>query len=138
MEEKGGRPLRRPTKGVVQQPDKRAFNANDATSQAVPAAKPDPFAAFERRGSPSVPARPRKPRPERLLVVWRLLKLDRLRKRAVARCSNRGTFREIGVADGAIASCGCVRSRSLSAESFASTVAAAEIVTARKRHWGRR
>jgi len=69
------------------------------------------------------------------LGPWRLLRRDRTGKRAVARCSNCGLIREIGLAGG-IPSCGCVRSHSLGGQTFASTVAAAEIVTARRRHRG--
>jgi hypothetical protein len=53
------------------------------------------------------------------LGPWSILGRDALGKRAVAQCSHCRAVKEISIADGSIASCGC------GAETFAATVAAA-------------
>jgi hypothetical protein len=92
--------------------------------------------------SPTGPAKGRsplprpEPDPEAALVSiggWRILNLDGTQKRAAARCLNCGTIREISIEAlrGGGVSCGCVRARTPSAETFAKSVVAAS------RHPGR-
>jgi hypothetical protein len=64
------------------------------------------------------------------LGPWSLLTRDPLGKRALAKCSHCQTVREISIADGSVASCGCGAPRQTGAETFASTVAAAERIVA--------
>jgi hypothetical protein len=70
--------------------------------------------------------------------LWILLGRDFLGKRALAKCSGCGAVHEISIADDTIARCGCSSSRRPGAETFASTVAAAERIVAASRHRGRR
>jgi hypothetical protein len=75
------------------------------------------------------------------LGPWLVLKRDPTGKRAVAQCSHCQTIKEIGVADGCIASCGCSGSwpgaGRLTASTFADGIAGAERFGARGRHRGR-
>jgi hypothetical protein len=59
------------------------------------------------------------------LGPWSILGRDALRKRAVAQCSHCRAVKEISIADGSVASCGCGAPRQTGAESFTATVAAA-------------
>jgi hypothetical protein len=69
-----------------------ATTVRAARQQPQPPAAPDPF-TLERLGP------------------WEILRRDATGKRAVARCANCQTVREISVVDGCIASCGCARAR---------------------------
>jgi hypothetical protein len=84
------------------------------------------------------------------LGPWLVLKRDHTGKRAVARCSYCQMVREIGVADGCIARCGCSgwmrpgaerfaapAAPAAPASTFADGIAGAERFGARGRHRGR-
>ena len=93
---------------IGQAPDARGAQADESA--------PDPF-NLERLGP------------------WEILRRDPTGKRAVARCVNCQTVREISVVDG-IASCGCARARMGGAATFASSIVAAETRGATNRHKG--
>jgi hypothetical protein len=77
------------------------------------------------------------------LGPWAILHRDALGKRAAARCSYRETIKEISVADGCIARCGCSATMpgaerfAAPASAFASGVSSAARFEARGRHRGR-
>jgi hypothetical protein len=107
------------------------------------------FAVERRRLKPPSLAGPKPPKPKpaalepppspfERLGPWAIIHRDALGKRAVAQCAYCLTIKEIGIADGCIASCGCNSGRTPSAKTFAAGIAGTEAHVAVLRHRGRR
>jgi hypothetical protein len=80
---------------------------------------------------PAAPPQPPETGLERL--PWILLARDPLGKRAWAKCTACAEVRQIGIADGSIARCGCSGSRHRGAETFAAAVSSEAFAAAGRR-----